>query len=219
MDDLPAEPDLPSTWTNVSFDDEDESDLQVFSGHDLLMAHYDKVDLDWEEVAQRSVLDERRGLVIAQVAVLEDLVDEFILYLADPEDQREYEAQLRRQTIGPRLDTFEELLAETPVRSTGLEHVKELRSVASRRNELAHGTLFVNPVTWPLPRPGSGSLVLEWRLFDRRTQTSERVTMAGLRVDLEEAAGVFLGLLAFAEELVERVPVPMNFGGGVFLAA
>ncbi len=65
---------------SLSFDDDSEEPLFVFSGEDLLMAHIDEVDLDWEEVAERSILDERRGLVITQVAVLEELIDEFILY-------------------------------------------------------------------------------------------------------------------------------------------
>jgi hypothetical protein len=66
---------------SLSFDDDSEEPLFVFSGDDLLMAHIDEVDLDWEEVAEHSILDERRGLVITQVAVLEELIDEFILYV------------------------------------------------------------------------------------------------------------------------------------------
>jgi hypothetical protein len=49
------------TRASVSFDDEDGEELYVFSGGDLLMTHYDAADLDWEEVAERAALDERRG--------------------------------------------------------------------------------------------------------------------------------------------------------------
>jgi hypothetical protein len=46
----------------------------------------DQAGLDWEEVTQRSLLDERRGLVITQVAVLEELIDQLILYVVDSAD-------------------------------------------------------------------------------------------------------------------------------------
>ena len=89
----------------ASFDDDDESELYVFSGNDLLLSHYDVADLDWEEVAERSVIDERRGLVIAQVAVLEDLIDEFIVCLGDPpRRRRNWGGNRRTKTIEPRLD-------------------------------------------------------------------------------------------------------------------
>jgi hypothetical protein len=71
------------------------------------MAHLDVMDLDWEEVTERSILDQRRGLVITQVAVLEELIDEFILYIVDPEDPVEYQNDLDRKTIGPRLNDLE----------------------------------------------------------------------------------------------------------------
>ena len=64
-------------------DDPCEDELSVFSGNDLLIAHYDVSDLDWEEIAERSMIDERRGLIIAQVSALEDLLTEFVLYLSD----------------------------------------------------------------------------------------------------------------------------------------
>ena len=66
-----------AAWS-VSFDDDNDEELSVLSGYDLLIAHYDVADLDWREVAERSALDQRRGLVITQAAVLEDLIDEFI---------------------------------------------------------------------------------------------------------------------------------------------
>jgi hypothetical protein len=53
----------------VSFDNDSNEQLSVFSGNDLLITQYDVSDLDWPEVAERSALDERRGLVITRVAV------------------------------------------------------------------------------------------------------------------------------------------------------
>lgn len=97
---------------SVSFDDDSEADLCVFSGYDLMITHFDGPDLDWEEVAERSALDERRGLVIAQVAVLEDLIDEFILYLVDPRDPEGYQLSLDKKTIGPRIDILEQVLGD-----------------------------------------------------------------------------------------------------------
>lgn len=76
------------------------------SGDDLLMAHIDEVDLDWEEVAERSILDERRSLVITQVAVLEELIDEFILYVTDPADPEGCQRRLDRKTTGARIDEW-----------------------------------------------------------------------------------------------------------------
>lgn len=49
-----------AAWS-VSFDDDSDEDLSVFSGNDLLTAHYDVADLDWREVAERSALDGRRA--------------------------------------------------------------------------------------------------------------------------------------------------------------
>ena len=97
---------------SVSFDDDAEDDLCVFSGYDLVLTHVDGPDLDWEEVAERSALDERRGLVIAQVAVLEELIDEFILYLVDPADPEGYQRNLDKETISPRINKLERILGD-----------------------------------------------------------------------------------------------------------
>jgi len=56
-------------------DDDSDEDLCVFSGSDLLISYYDVADLDWQDVAERSAIDERRGLVIAQVAALADPIE------------------------------------------------------------------------------------------------------------------------------------------------
>jgi hypothetical protein len=56
----------------LSFDDEsDDDDLRVFSGSDLLTSHNDIVDLDWGEIAARTAIDERKGLVFTQTVVIE----------------------------------------------------------------------------------------------------------------------------------------------------
>jgi hypothetical protein len=47
---------------SLSFDDPSDDDLVVFSGHDLMLSRYDHMDLDWQEVAERTAIDERRGL-------------------------------------------------------------------------------------------------------------------------------------------------------------
>jgi hypothetical protein len=85
-----------AAWS-VSIDDDNDEELSVFSGYDLLISHYDFADLDCREVAERSALDQRRGLVITQADVLEDLIDEFILYLADPHKALRSEASVERR--------------------------------------------------------------------------------------------------------------------------
>lgn len=207
------------TVSSVSFDDDSDEDLCVFSGSDLLISHYDIADLDWREVAERSAVDERRGLVITQVAVLDDLVDEFILYLADPVDEATYRADLDRLTIGPRLDRFESLARTASILDVEAEEIlAELRRIVWRRNTLAHGTISWRPVG-PV-RPGSWvhDIELEWVLSDRRSGATERITMAGLRQDVHDAIGAFTGLLAYAEKFVRVSARPRNFGGGLYLA-
>lgn len=204
---------------SVSFDDNSDEDLWVFSGSDLLISHYDVVDLDWQEVGERSAVDERRGLVITQVAVLDDLLDELILYLADPVDEVTYRAGLVRLTIGPRLDRFEVLVRAAGVLDAeGEEVIAELRRVVWRRNRLAHGTIACRPVGPVQLGVPAQDIELEWVLYDRRSGATERITMAGLRQDVYDAIGAFTGLLGFTESLVRLAPVPHNFGGGRYLA-
>lgn len=88
---------------SLTFDDDDERELHVFSGPDLPSTHHDLHDLDWQEIAERSMIDERRSLVIAQVAALEELIDEFILYLKDPADIEELRHRLGGMMVGARL--------------------------------------------------------------------------------------------------------------------
>ena len=209
------------TVQSVSFDDDDESELYVFSGNDLLLSHYDVADLDWEEVAERSAIDERRGLVIAQVAVLEDLIDEFIVYLEDPRDVEALRRELDTKTIGPRLDMLESRLRHAGLLDPQvIERIEELRAVARRRNQLAHGTIHLRPLRIvPVEALGRRDVEVEWVLVDRRSRESERISMAGLRQDLEDAIGAFTALLAYAERFVEKAPRPSHFADGAYLAA
>ena len=207
-----------AAWS-VSSDDDNDEELSVFSGYDLLIAHYDVADLDWREGAERSALDQRRGLVITQGAVLEDLIDEFILYLADPIDVDEYQAELDRLTIGPRLDRLEKLLAAVNMfdadASAALEGV---RRVAIRRNELAHGTIHCRPIE-PVELGGwLDGIPLEWIIISRRSRTIERITMAGLRQDLYDSITCFSSMLQYAEQFVEVALPPRNYGGGRYIA-
>lgn len=205
---------------SVSFDDDSDEELCVFSGSDLLISHYHMADLDWGEVAERSMLDDRRGLVIAQVAVVEDLVDELILYLVDPEDVSGHQAGLDRQTIGPRLDQLGRLLI-----SGGLldDHahtlLTDLRAIVDRRNELAHGTLHWQPVGNPKPLRDLTDIELEWVIRSRRSHSVRRITMSGLRQNLYEAIAAFSSMLQFAEALVEVAPRPRHFRGGRYLGS
>lgn len=141
----PSRPRLYSQYMairSVSFDDPSDEGLAVFSGHDLMLSHCDYVDLDWQEVAERTAIDERRGLVVLQVAALEDLVNQIILYLAAPSDQEEMRLKLSRQTLGPRIDRLEGLLREAGLfDDEAAERIADLRRVTERRNELAHGTI------------------------------------------------------------------------------
>lgn len=207
---------------SVSFDDASDGDLWVFSGNDLLLSHYDIADLDWDEIAERALIDERRGLLITQVAVLEDLVDEFILYLEDPQDARRFrEKELNRATIGPRLTMLATLL-----RSAGLldnqaaDCLAAAGTTVDRRNRLAHGTMHCRPTrVVPIRDLAHVDLEIEWVLVDRRSDETERISTARLRQDVYDAVGAFSGLLAYAESFVERAPQPRHFAGGHYLAA
>ncbi len=205
---------------SLSFDDLDESELAVFSGEDLLLAHYDAVDLDWEEISERAMVDERRGLIIAQVAVLEDLVDEFLLYLIDPESQTAEQERLDQKTIGVRLRWLEERLEEVGLTDEFTRSmIADMRATVNRRNELAHGTISRRQVghVRPIRDLVAHDIDMEWVLTSRKTRTTERITMAGLRADLEAAIGSFTGLLNYAEYFVEHAPWPKNYRGGYYL--
>jgi len=197
----------------LSFDDDSEEPLFVFSGEDLLMAHIDEVDLDWEEVAERSILDKRRGLVITQVAVLEELIDEFILYVTDPADPEGCQRRLDRKTIGPRIDELEKVLRERDLLdAAGAELIADLRALVDIRNELAHGIIYRTLLyVVPIEELATRDLPQEWRIYSRRSRTSRRLTTAGLRENLEDAIGCFTALIAWGEDLVKQAPSPQNF--------
>lgn len=207
---------------SVSFDDGSDEELCVFSGSDLLPSHYDIADLDWEEVSERTLIDERRGLVITQVAVLEDLVDEFLGYLEDPEDARRFrEEKLNGTTIGPRLAMLERRLRLAGLLDDeAVDCLTAARATVYRRNRLAHGTVNCRPTrVVPISDLAHVDLEIEWVLVDRRSDETERISMARLRQDVDDAIGAFSGLLAYAESFVERAPTPKHFGGGHYLGA
>lgn len=208
------------TVHSISFDDDSDEDLYVFSGNDLLISHYDQVDLDWQEVAERTAIDERRGLVILQVATLEDVVDEFLLYLGDEEDQAAQQRRLEAATIGPRLRELEGLLRGADLLDDRAEQLLvTLRSVVDRRNELAHGTISPRLVSVSSVPPGRGhGLAVEWVLVDRRSRTIRRITMRELRQDLYDALGAVSEMVSYAEHFVSIAPWPVHFRGGAYLA-
>jgi hypothetical protein len=205
---------------SVSFDDSSDNDLFVFSGYELMLSHYDVMDLDWREVAERTEIDERRGLVVLQVAILEEIIDEFILYLEDPSDEEQTRIRLSRQTIGPRIDQLGKLLRQAGLHDAeAAERIADLRRVTERRNVLAHGTIHLQVVGGALPRLGERDFDVEWVIRSRRSGQVERITTSRLREDLYDAIGAFTGMLSFAESLEKRAPRPMNFTNGTYVSA
>jgi hypothetical protein len=199
----------------LSFDDDEvDEDLYVFSGSDVLTSHYDVAELDWGEVAARTAIDERRGLVITQAIVTEDMIDEFVLYLEDPPDAKQYRTEtLGNWPAGRRRQQLQELLSAAGLLDNrAVQLLEECRAVGERRNTLAHGTIELDDLD-------QASLAIEWILTDRRTGATERVSMARLREDLHDAIGLAYDLLSYAEYFVERAPRPDNFPGGAFLGA
>ncbi|MGW0505486.1 hypothetical protein [Micromonospora sp. NPDC003241] len=181
----------------VSFDDDSDEPLNVFSDYDLLLAFHDEVDLDWEEVAERSALDQRRGLVITQSTVLEDLLGDVILRLEEPDDPEARRSELDQWTIGKRLKRVESLMdGSASPEANGTFPRDELWAAIRRRNELAHGNI-TRVTSDPYPRPdGPGrAMRVEWHLVDRRTRESRLITMAGLREDLYAAIAAYTSLL------------------------
>ncbi|GAA2156655.1 hypothetical protein [Actinomadura napierensis] len=204
---------------NVSFDDSEEEELYVFSGDDLVISFHDQVDLDWREVAERTLIDERRGLVVLQVTALEDLIDDIIMHLADDPDQEEFYSKLTKKTIGPRLDLLVKLLKERDVMDDEMEGVlADVRKLVERRNLLAHGTIHLRPVGGVRPTlPLKADFELEWVIKSRRSPTPQRLTMSELREDLYEAIGCFTAMLKCTNALVAKTPQPQHFTNGRYL--
>jgi hypothetical protein len=184
----------------VSFDDDSDEPLNVFSDYDLLLSFHDEVDLDWEEIAERSVLDQRRGLVITQSTVLEDLLGDVILQLEKPDDPEARRNETDQWMIGKRLNRVESLLASgaSPDADRSFPR-EELWAAIRRRNDLAHGNI-TRVIDEAYPRPdGSGKTQrVEWHLIDRRTRRSQLITMAGLREDVYAAIAAYTSLLRWA---------------------
>ncbi|RKN50460.1 hypothetical protein D7223_01290 [Micromonospora endolithica] len=184
----------------VSFDDDSDEPLNVFSDYDLLLSFHDTVDLDWEEIAERSALDERRGLAITQSTVLEDLLGDVILQLERPDDPETRRSELDQWMIGKRLNRVESLLASSaPPDADRSFPREELWAAVRRRNELAHGNI-TRVISEAYPRadgPGKTQRV-EWHLVDRRTHGSQLITMAGLREDVYAAIAAYTSLLRWA---------------------
>jgi hypothetical protein len=181
----------------VSFDDGSHEPLNVFSDYDLLLSFHDAADLDWEEVAERSALDERRGLVITQSTVLEDLLGGVILQLERPDDPETRQGELDQWMIGKRLKHVESFLASGGSLEASRSFPREELWVSvRRRNELAHGNI-IRVIGDAYPRPeGLGKIRrVEWHLVDRRTRESRLITMAGLREDLYAAIAAYTDLL------------------------
>ncbi|KAB1118476.1 hypothetical protein F6X54_03300 [Micromonospora aurantiaca] len=187
----------------VSFNDNSDEPLHVFSGYDLLLAFHDAADIDWEEVAERGALDERRGLVITQSTVLEDLLSDVIVQLERPDKPETRLRELDQWMIGKRLKHVESLLergAYPEVKNSF--PFEELWDVVRRRNELAHGNLM-RVIGEACPRsegPGKTRQV-EWHLVDRRSRGSRLITMAGLREDLSAATTAYINLLRWSSKL------------------
>lgn len=187
---------------HVSFNDDSNESLDVFSSYDLIVAFHDEVDLDWEELAERRALDERRGLVITQSTVLEDLLSDAIVRLERPDNPESRHRELDQWMIGRRLNRVELLLRDSAVPEAGTFPIEELWAVVRRRNELAHGDLK-RIVGQAFPRsdgPGKTRRV-EWLLVDRRSRESTLITTAGLREDLYAAIGAYTELLRWVNNL------------------
>lgn len=88
--------------------------------------------------------------------------------------------------------------------------LSDLRSVVDRRNELAHGTLYLKPLQFVL---GQRDVDLGWKIRSRRDLSSRRITMSELRNDLYEAIGCFTELLKWSDHLLQLAPHPRHFRG------
>jgi hypothetical protein len=193
----------------------------VFTGQDLLISHYDGPDLGWEDVAERTEMESLRGLVVAQATILDDLIDEFLLYLIDPGPQDWYRIEvLRSQPVGRKLDHLRSLLRQYGLADVAARYVQAASEALSRRDVLAHSPLFRQPTRiLPIEDIGSTEYEMVIRRRTKKGDTFEVVTEDSLTNDLYNTQGTFSGLLAFAEIMVERVPVPVHFQGGSYLAA
>lgn len=203
---------------NLSFDDPSDEGLDVISAYELLISELDVADPDWGKIAERTAIDERRGLVIAQVAEMEQVIDDFILYVADPDDVSAYMQRLAAWTIGPRVKEFERLLRVAGVcDEVAVDVIGMLLSVVARRNLLAHGSLYLRPTKWT-PIGQWDGVEFEWMLRDPRTGHAERISMAGLRTDLEDVIDATVRLIRYGSHLAAQLPPPSNYANATYIA-
>jgi len=201
---------------NLSFDDPDD-ELNVFSAYDLVLSYRDITDLDWGEVAERRLIEQRRGLVVLQATVLEDLIDDFIMYLADAPDQNAYYEKLVKKTMGPRVEKLEDLMKEKGLNDArGKELIERLKRIVERRNLLAHGILQLQPVE-NVKLPLKKAFELEWVIVDRRSGVSQRLSMLQLRKDFYEVIDCFYLMLSYMDHMLKIAPKPKHFKGGMYL--
>ena len=116
----------------------------VLTGQDFRISHYGGSPMDNPAVEERTVLEALRGLVAAQMTVLDDLLDEFVLYLMDPRASDVFEVRVlgARMTMG-RVELLEPLLEDCGLKTTAGDLLSRLRTVVERLNVLAHSPIFV----------------------------------------------------------------------------
>jgi hypothetical protein len=95
--------------------------------------------------------------------------------------------------------------------------IADLRRVTERRNELAHGTIRLQPIAGVLPQLRERDFDLEWVIWSRRSHQVQRLTMSQLRNDLYDAIGVFTGMLSYGDTLAKLAPRPVNFTVGCYI--
>ena len=73
------------------------------------------------------------------------------------------------------------------VDSAAVAALGAIRHAVARRNELAHGTIHCRPAEPVEPGSWIDGIPREWIIVSRRTRTVRRITMAGLRQDVNAA--------------------------------
>jgi hypothetical protein len=100
-------------------------------------------DDDPEEALEARRIHELRGLVMAQVAEIEDLL-RFVLVEAGSRTNRTSRSlRLHRPTAGAALKRVESLLEEIGLAERFRHHITQMESTIHRRNKLVHATVKV----------------------------------------------------------------------------
>ncbi len=191
----------------------------VLAGDELLIAHYGASGIDWQQVADRDVVETLRGKVVAQATVLEDLVDEFLLYLRDtpPEDLDTDADPTKHWQLGRKVDDLRAALKDCGLAAVAKGPLDQVGRALKRRDVLAHSPLMVREGRvvhfGVMPEP---EFVVRER--KRGGLKYHRLTEAQLRDDLRSTATAFLALLGMAEVVVQHAPLPKHFRTGAFLA-